>query len=190
MSLSIRQATNQDIPALLNVLNSGVTNKVRRGDLAWGDQAMTEADVLPQIAKGNVYVAALDDAVVGTFTLDWQDTLYWGVQPPDGGYIQRFAVAGSHRGQNIGGQMLDLAHDEVAARGGHCLRLVCPAANPGLRAYYEKQGFSRADGKANPASYQPVVYYERSISSEQNQASPTGYRKPSLLKRIFTRNSE
>lgn len=190
MNIILRQASEQDAAAVIAVMNSGVVSKVRRGDLAWGDQVLTEADILPHIQHGNTYVACQGDAVVGTFVLDWHDVNFWGVQSPDAGYIQRFAVDSSQRGQNIGGQMIDLAESEVAAHGGHYLRLVCPSTNPGLRAYYEKQGFSRADGKAKPAAYHPVVYYERPVAGHTETAGVAKHSKPSLFKRLFNSNNE
>ena len=191
MSLVLRPATSEDIPALVEVINSGMTNKVRRGDLAWGDKALVESDIRPFVERGSTYVACLDDHVVGTFVLDWQDTDTWGPQPPDAGYIQRFAVDSSQRGQSIGSQMLGLAETEVVSRGGHFVRLFCPAANPGLRAYYEKQGFTRADAKAKPRAYQPVVYYERAVAGHTEATSTAQQTKPlSRFKRFFSHNSE
>lgn len=184
MSLTIQRATSAEIPAILDVLNWGVQNKIRRGDLAWGEKNVEAASVEPFVANGTAYIATLDGQVIGTFMLSWQDDINWGKQLQPACYLQRFAVAAGFSGQNIGGQILDLVVSTVKEQGNlSSIRLVCPSANPKLRAYYERQGFSRADGKASPTLPRTdIVYYEHSISTtnpDQHSA-----KKQSLLSKL------
>jgi len=186
MSLTIQRATVTDIPAVLEVLNWGVQNKMRRGDLAWGENKVAATSVEPFITNGTAFIALLNDQVVGTFMLGWQDDINWGKQQQSACYLQRFAVAAGYGGQNIGGQILDLVASTVKEQGNlSSIRLVCPSGNPKLRAYYEKQGFNRADSKASPTLPRTdIVYYERIVS---NNIPLTPSKKPSFISKLFGR---
>jgi len=185
MSLTIQRATPDDIPAVLEILNWGVKNKIRRGDLAWGENSIEASAIEPFIANGTAYLALLDGQIIGTLMLGWQDDINWGKQQQAACYLQRFAVAAGFSGQNIGGQILDLVASTVKEQGNlSSIRLVCPSGNPKLRAYYEKQGFSRADGKANPTLPRTdIVYYERIVSN----TAPISSNKPSFISKLFGR---
>lgn len=188
MNLTLRQATEANLPEVLAILNYGIRNKLQRGDLAWGDTALNEAAIRPLLNDGSTYVA-LDSHknIVGTFRLVWQDEQAWGVQPPVAGYLQHVAVTSGYRGQNIGGQMLHLADREIAAKNRYFLRLTCPSGNASLRAYYEKQDFVRADSHANPTyqTHQPLSYYERPVSEAARIAAPAvPKRKTSISSRF------
>lgn len=185
MSLTIQRATNAEIPAILEILNWGVRNKIRRGDLAWGENNLDAASVGPFIVNGTAYIALLDSQVIGTFMLGWQDEINWGKQQQSACYLQRFAVAAGYSGQNIGGQILELVASTVKEQGNlSSIRLVCPSANPKLRVYYEKQGFIRADGKANPTLPRTdIVYYERVVSDGVSAPS----KKPNFISKLFGR---
>lgn len=167
MNVALRRATAQDIPAIISVLNYGVRNKIRRGDLAWGEKNVEPASIEPYVQNGTAYIALLGDQIVGTLILSWQDEFNWGKQAPVACYLQRFAVAAGYGGQNIGGQILELVAKTIKEQGNlSAIRLVCPSANTKLRAYYEQQGFARADAKANPTMPRnTIVYYERSIAA-------------------------
>lgn len=173
MTVTITRATAQDIPAVISVLNYGVKNKIRRGDLAWGETDIDPASITHFVQNGTAYIASIDEKIVGTFMLDWQDEVNWGKQPPSSCYLQRFAVAAGYGGQNIGGQILEQVAKIIKEQGAlSSIRLVCPSANTKLRAYYEKQGFVRADAKAHPTlPRQHIVYYERAIGDATPEAA-------------------
>lgn len=182
MSLTIQRATTADVPTIVDILSYGVRNKIRRGDLAWGEKNIEAASVEPFIANGTAYIALLDSHVVGTFMLNWQDEINWGKQQQPACYLQRFAVASGYSGRNIGGQILDLVATTVNDQGNlQSIRLVCPSANTKLRAYYEKQGFGRADAIAKPLLPRTdIVYYERIVSNTSSRPQ-----KPGFMSRLF-----
>lgn len=188
MNLTTRIAKPADIPTVLAILNHGMLSKLRRGDTAWGDATYTTESIRPAVENGSTYLAFLGNEPVGTFQLLWSDEAMWGVQSPEAGYVQAFATASGYRGQNIGGQILELALAEVTRSGRKYLRVACPSNNQGLKAYYEKQGFVRADAKANPRypSYS-AAYYERpsfvTDSVQPAQAQQANSRK--WLRRFF-----
>jgi ribosomal protein S18 acetylase RimI-like enzyme len=58
------------------------------------------------------------------------------------GWINRLAVAPSHRGRGLGREMLALAETRLAARGCHKVNLHVAPDNAGVQDYYEKCGFA------------------------------------------------
>lgn len=163
MDISLRSATLNDISTILEILNNGTRNKIRRGDLAWGMTDHNPEAIRTMVANGLFYLAFDGTTPVGTCALARQDDSMWGKQPPDASYIQRFAVAAGYSGQNVGGQILDLIVDELTQNGRHYLRIAVPSGNPKLRAYYESHGFNRADHKVAQTIHPvyPATYYER-----------------------------
>lgn len=185
MDIFLRPATISDLDTIVGILNTGTRNKIRRGDLAWGMSDHNPEPIRDMVANGLFYLALSGATPVGVFALAWQDDHMWGKQPADAGYVQRFAVAAGYSGQNVGGQILDLALKEVEQHDRRYLRIAVPSGNTKLRAYYENHGFVRADNKVIPPihpSY-PAAYYERSRVVEQ--IAPVTERKASLFKRLF-----
>lgn len=193
MNISIRTANTTDTSAIQSILNYGVSNKLRRGDLAWGDSAYSSQAINTSIQNGTAYIAQLDDQIVGTFLLERQDHTNWGTQPPTSLYLQRFAVDAGFRGQNIGGQILDEITSLAGKHNLRSIRLVCQSSNPKLRAYYENHGFMRADAAAQPKMPQTtIVYYERPLDGStlpEYTAAKKSFLEKLTSKRLF-RGSE
>jgi GNAT superfamily N-acetyltransferase len=89
----------------------------------------------------DTYLAWQADELVGSVAIYWDDSTFWGAQPPDAGYVHRLVVADSHRGQGLGAGILDWAGEHIAVQGRRWLRLDCGAVNARLRAFYEHQRF-------------------------------------------------
>lgn len=56
-------------------------------------------------------------------------------------YVHRLAVAQTHRGSRLGQRLLVWVGQRAAERGAASVRLDCATDNPGLRRFYEEQGF-------------------------------------------------
>lgn len=186
MELYLKKASADDLQTVLDILNAGTQNKIRRGDLAWGMSDHNPETIKTMIAEGLFYIAFNGSTPVGTLALSWQDVHMWGNQPADAGYVQRFAIAPGYSGQNVGGQIIDLALDKVNKYGRQYLRIAVPSSNTKLRSYYENQGFVRTDHRItspiNP-SY-PAVYYE--LSSEAGRTVSLSH-EPVFSRNIFKR---
>jgi GNAT superfamily N-acetyltransferase len=65
----------------------------------------------------------------------------WDDRPGNAGYIEAF-VTHRHLGLGVGAQLLTWAEERFREEGRELSRLDCSAADPGLRAYYERQGFT------------------------------------------------
>ncbi len=99
----------------------------------------------------HVYLAELDNAIVGTYILTWSDPFIWNeLDSSDAGYIHRLAVTRDYQGQGIGDILLRSAEAHIKQNGKTKTRLDCMAENARLNQYYIDQGFKyirRIDGQ-------------------------------------------
>ena len=140
--LTIVPAREADVDMVLGILYEAADWLALKGfDTFWKKPWLTRESVLPRIRQHEVFLAKLDDRVVGTITLQWDDPVYWNGAPADAGYIHKFAVRRAYSGRKIGDSMMRWAEEEAVRAGKKYLRLDCLAANKGIREYYEKKGF-------------------------------------------------
>lgn len=93
-----------------------------------------------------VYLAWRDAEPVATLALQSTDPRVWravdGVEEGDALYLHGFAVRRAFGGLGIGLALLRWAEGVAAANGKRFLRLDCMVENPGLRAYYQRAGYT------------------------------------------------
>ncbi len=139
---SLTRAIEADAQALVALYDEAATWLMARGLRQWAPGWYTTATVVGALRAGHeLYLVWRAGAVVGKFALQWDDAAMWGEQPPDAGYIHGLCVRRAAAGMGLGAALLDWAGQRVAANGRRWLRLDCMAANPALRAYYERLGF-------------------------------------------------
>ena len=95
-------------------------------------------EIQDMVASGELYLAVLQDQVVGAFKLNEHDH-HW----DDDGvalYVHALAVNRKFKGQGVGRAMLDWAGDEARRRGKKVLRLDCMDENARLKQYYIEAG--------------------------------------------------
>jgi protein-tyrosine phosphatase len=78
--------------------------------------------------------------------------------------MHKLAIRRDHAG--LGRELLALAESLAREGGAMCLRLDCVAANPALRAYYEKAGFeyrgeNENEGKGSLFNVPAALYEKR-----------------------------
>ena len=112
-------------------------------------------DIARRLRRADGYLAWDDAEAVGTFTLQVGDPVVWGERPPDALYLHGLAVRRSHAG--LGRELLAFAERTTAESGRRYLRLDCMAANPRLRAYYERAGF-RCCGEWRSGGWAAALY--------------------------------
>lgn len=140
---SLTRATEADAETLAALHEEAARWLWERGIRQWRPGEYTATHALAAIREGHeVYLARRAGAPVGTFILQWDDPEMWGERPPDAGYVHGLSVRRAVAGLGLGAALLDWAAQRVAASGRHWLRLDCMAANPALRAYYERRGFT------------------------------------------------
>jgi protein-tyrosine phosphatase len=142
--VTITRATEVDVAALVALYDEASAWLMARGSRQWPPGWWTPAVVVKELRAGHeMYLARREDGEpVGKLTLQWDDAAVWGEQPPDAGYVHGLCVSRAIAGRGLGAALLDWAGQRVRASGRGLLRLDCMAANPVLRAWYERLGFT------------------------------------------------
>lgn len=133
--MSVRPATLDDVDGVMAIERASFPTD------AWSDAAMRET-----FATGDAVVAEEGERVVG----------YAAVLAPAGSGdadVLTIAVEERHRGEGIGGSLLQHLLGTASARGARRVFLEVRADNPVARHLYESRGF-RAVG-VRPRYYQP-----------------------------------
>jgi GNAT superfamily N-acetyltransferase len=110
--------------------------------------------------RGDLYVARSGGEIAATFTLQWEDELFWGPQPPVAGYIHAVAVRREHAG--LGRELIEWAVRAVRDSGRAYLRLDCMRDNARIREYYEALGFQHR-GDTVVGGHLDASLYERAV---------------------------
>ncbi|QHW34710.1 GNAT family N-acetyltransferase [Paenibacillus rhizovicinus] len=114
-----------------------------KGYNQWQEASFTEAYIEQFLRTRDVFVAELGGRVVGCFSVECEEELFWGERfHRDAGYVHRLVVSRKHQGLDIGGQMLAWAAGFIRSQGKSWLRLDCMADNPPLNRFYERQGLT------------------------------------------------
>lgn len=138
--LAVEAATAADVPAAQR-LGDGARQWLRsRGIDQWQDQ-VPDAVLLRDAEQGHLFVVRQDRVVVAMVTVSDSDSETWGVEGDPAVHVHRLAVAQTHRGSRLGQRLLVWVGQRAAERGAASVRLDCATDNPGLRRFYEEQGF-------------------------------------------------
>lgn len=139
-ALTVETATAADVPAA-QVLIEGARQWLRsRGIDQWQDP-VPDAVLVRDVEQGNLFVVRQDGVVAAMVTVADSDSETWGVESRSAVYVHRLAVAQTHRGSRLGQRLLAWVEERAADRGAAFVRLDCATDNPGLRSFYERQGF-------------------------------------------------
>jgi ribosomal protein S18 acetylase RimI-like enzyme len=163
MLVKVRKAEKSDTNHLLALLEEARKYKVSLGDLAWGDYPYTESDIELRLKVGGYYVVELNNKIIGSIELIWNDQRNWGNMGEDNkaGYIHGLLIGDEYRGNDYGKQLIDWAIDKTALNGRQFVRLECSLKNKSLCSYYEKLGFKQVNLGQPKNSI--TVYYQKSI---------------------------
>ena len=135
--IRIRRAEEADLPEVIRLQHQLGPNEP---PMSLDDAAAVF--VLMQSYPDNVvYVAELDGAIVGTFTLLVMDKLGHNGKPA--GIVEDVVVDEPQRGTGIGGEMMRFAMDHCRERGCYKLALSSNALRTGAHAFYERLGFKK-----------------------------------------------
>lgn len=141
--LIIRKADPEDAPRMLKLWQDLGEWIQKQGIDQWRPDRFSIEEIHGFFRDGaDLYVAEVEDDLVGTYLILWSDPLIWGeLNNTDSGYIHRLAVDRRYRGQNVGHVLLRSAEERIAERGKDTARLDCKADNPKLNRYYRENGY-------------------------------------------------
>ena len=138
MSLTIREATSDDLPAVLALY----------AQPGMDDHLILSTDAAEEIFKRmqsypnyHLYVASLENQIVGTFALLIMDNLAHCGSPS--GIVEDVVVDQQRRGQGVGQQMMRFAMQRCRGAGCYKLMLSSSIKREAAHRFYEGLGFSR-----------------------------------------------
>lgn len=138
--LAVDTATAADVPAAQGLIDGARQWLHSRGIDQWQDP-VPDAVLLRDAEQGNLFVVRQDQAIVAMVTVSDSDSETWGVESSPAAYVHRLAVAQTYRGSRLGQRLLAWVEQRAADSGAAFVRLDCATDNPGLRRFYEQQGF-------------------------------------------------
>jgi GNAT superfamily N-acetyltransferase len=138
--MEIIQATPDQIDIIASIMEEGSAVQRMHGFPGW-PVPIAHPGILRRFAIGEVFLAYLDGAAVGTFSLQPFDPDFWGEQPDDALYLHKLATRHAVRGRGVGLAMLRWAEQYTHDRGKTYLRLDTLAENDTLCRFYEQAGY-------------------------------------------------
>lgn len=132
--VEIRRATATDAETLAEVYRSAYRENRELGFPAKAGSA-TESEVAEWIRESRVYVAEIDDEVVGGVRLEATDS--------ERVKLSRFGVRESRKGEGVGSRLLDYAEREVRDWGYSTVWLTTPGEHPFLPELYRRRGYEK-----------------------------------------------
>ena len=138
MTSRVRRATRDDVPAIVALLANDPLGSSREdmGDLTAYVAAFDRIDADP---AHELVVLDDDGVVVGTLQLSLLPGL--SRQGATRAQVEAVRVAATHRGQQLGEQLLEWAVDEARRRGAVLIQLTTDASRKDAHRFYERLGF-------------------------------------------------
>ena len=141
-SITIKQATEVDIPALESILLDTVKWLDEIGQSLWYAEDMVWSKLSESYAVDSFYIAYSDGMSTGCMSLTDHDAFFWpDVQKGEALFIHKLAVIKAARKSGVADSLIDFAKNECVTRKIPTLRLDCDAMCPKQRIVYERNGF-------------------------------------------------
>jgi ribosomal protein S18 acetylase RimI-like enzyme len=143
--MTIRLATREDVPSLLELLRSVVPLMLAAGNLQWDDTYPNAGVFERDIERGQLWVADIDGCVaaVAAVTTD-QEAEYaqvgWDVEEP-AIVVHRLAVNPEFRGAGLAGALMNKAEEVAMERGISVLRVDTNTRNEATQRLFPKLGY-------------------------------------------------
>jgi ribosomal protein S18 acetylase RimI-like enzyme len=143
-NLLIRRARFEEASSILSLWQMSARWLNSKGIYQWRPEYFNLEKVNKFMNDGfDVYLAELDNEIVGTYIITWSDPLIWEeLDNLNAGYIHKFAVHREFQGLGIGSFLLKSAEEQIKAKGKTLIRLDCMADNLRLNQYYMDHGFN------------------------------------------------
>lgn len=141
MTVSIRLATPEDLPAVLRLYQQSGLDQDAGLALAEAQQWFRRIQQYPHYRLWVATLPAPDDKPVGTFALLVMDNLVHRGSPS--GIVEGVAVDPAFQGRGIGRQMMQFALEQCRAAGCYKLSLSTNLKRQEAHAFYESLGFEK-----------------------------------------------
>jgi GNAT superfamily N-acetyltransferase len=142
--LRIISAQADDLGRYIDLLEEVADWLAQRGINQWrpGSFRLSADYYARSIAQGEVQLAFIGEALVGTLRLLLREPIVWpDIAADDAVYVYNLAVRRPWARQQLGVRLLAWAGHRASALGRECVRLDCLDDNAFLRRYYTQAGF-------------------------------------------------
>ena len=164
----VTAAKNADCDRVLELRDDAASWLVSQGIRQWLPGELTRDQLLGRITSGSLFVARLEEEVIGTITVTWSDPLIWGTTNHPAGYIHNLVIDRRYAGVGLGLALLRWSEDLIRRTGHELARLDCVRTNTKLRSYYERAGYSLVGYKAfdAPGAFDTALYEKKLVTGE------------------------
>ena len=146
--IKIKQARDEDIPVIENILLDTVGWLNETGRPMWGAEEIKWGALSKKYPAGSFYIAYFNGVPAGCMAIIDHDPFFWpDIKRGESLFIHKLAVTKSARKTGVADALIDFFKDRGAARGVKTIRLDTHALRPKLRLFYERHGFVRAETK-------------------------------------------
>lgn len=136
--IQFREATEDDLPAILQLYTAGGITDEECFTL---EEARRHLQIFKSYPSFRVFVAFLDDAVVGTYELLIMDNL--AKHGKKSGIVEDVAVSPARQGRGIGRAMMEHARAQCREAGCYKLMLSSNLKREDAHRFYDALGFER-----------------------------------------------
>jgi len=141
-NITIKQAQENDIPILENILLDTVNWLNEMGQPLWGVNEVTWDALSKNYRIGDFYIAYSNGIPSGCMALVDYDPFFWpNVKKGESLFIHKLAVTKVARKSGVADALIDFFKKQGVERGTKTLRLDTHALRPKQRAFYERHGF-------------------------------------------------
>jgi GNAT superfamily N-acetyltransferase len=175
----LRLATPGDLDVIRGLIREAAawlrkSKKTDQWAKPWPDRAGQRERILNDLLKGKTWLVWDGTRAVATITIDTDEPLDVNEQPvwPAHGsrepalYVRRVIVSRQHAGLGLGAALLDwAAHTAKRDHKATLIRIDVWTTNRDLHAYYERQHFSRCEGRdpRELSNYPSQALFERQV---------------------------
>ena len=147
-AVTARPATEEDLPALLVLLEEGKALLRQRGIDQWQDGYPDEGLLRADLARGELFCVCHGEELAGFFVLStreepWQDAITDGKWTPDlpCATLHRCVVTAKYRGTGLSEKLLALAEQQARALGAKALRTDTHRKNRAVLRLLRENGY-------------------------------------------------
>jgi ribosomal protein S18 acetylase RimI-like enzyme len=139
--MRIEPATAADLEAIRAAYADGRAIQREQRSPEWPE--FSDAAIIAEIEAGHLFRIMHDDALVGVFSVAYEDPAIWGEHERGAHiYLHRIARAAGYRGRGLIDTVLQWARARCRTLGREGLRMDTWASNAPLIAYYQRLGFA------------------------------------------------
>ena len=138
--MRVEPATTRDLDAVRGAYSDARATQAARGAILW--PVFSNESIVAQMASGQLLRVIDSDALVGVFTVAYEDEAIWEHRECGAHvYLHRIARVSSYAGRGLIDAVLEWAHEHCRALDREGLRIDTWASNERLIAFYARHGF-------------------------------------------------